>query len=50
MNSEEGIQILSNVNSGFANYMTGPDSALGGMEAELHPGAARYYKEVGALK
>jgi len=50
LNSEEGIQILSNVNSGFANYMTGPDSALGGMEAELHPGAARYYKEVGALK
>lgn len=45
LNSEEGIEILSNVNSGFANYMKGPESSLAGMEVELHPGASRYYNE-----
>ena len=49
LNSPEGIEILGNVNSGFASYMTGPESALAGIEAELHPGAARYYSEAGAL-
>jgi len=47
LNSEEGISILGNVNSGFANYMTGPESGIAGIELELHPGAARYYKEAG---
>lgn len=50
LNSAEGIEILGNVNSGFATYMTGPESSLAGIEAELHPGAARYYKEAGALQ
>lgn len=50
LNSSEGIEILGNVNSGFASYMTGTDSAISGIEVELHPGAARYYKEVGAIK
>ncbi len=47
LNSEDGIEILGNVNSGFAAYMTGPESGIAGIEAELHPGAARYYAEVG---
>ncbi len=50
LNSPEGIEILGNVNSGFASYMTGPESSLAGLEADLHPGAARYYKEAGALQ
>ncbi len=50
LNSEEGIEILSNVNSGFANYMTGPESARAGLEVELHPGAARYYEEAQSSK
>lgn len=47
LNSPEGIEILGNVNSGFANYMTGPESGIAGIELELHPGAARYYQEAG---
>ena len=50
LNSEEGIEILGNVNSGFASYMNGPESGMAGIEVELHPGAVRYYTEVGALK
>ena len=50
LNSEEGISILGNVNSGFANYMTGPESGIAGIELELHPGAARYYKEAGVAE
>ena len=49
LNSEEGIEILSNVNSGFANYMTGPESGIAGIEPELHPGAARFYREAGVI-
>lgn len=47
LNSEEGIQTLGNLNSGFADYMTGPESGIAGIAVELHPGAARYYEEVG---
>lgn len=50
LNSDEGIEILGNVNSGFAAYMTGPESGIAGIEAELHPGAARYYAEAGVSK
>lgn len=49
LNSQEGIEILSNVNSGFAEYMTGPESGIAGIEVELHPGAARYYQEAGVI-
>ena len=38
------------LNSGFADYMTGPESGIAGIEVELHPGAARYYEEVGVSK
>lgn len=47
LNSAEGIEILGNVNSGFASYMTGPESGIAGIELELHPGAARFYQEAG---
>ena len=50
LNSPEGIEILGNVNSGFKNYMTGPESGIAGIELELSPGAARYYKEAGILE
>lgn len=50
LNSPEGIQKLSDVNSGYANYMKGPETGIAGMECELHPGARRYYEEVGVLK
>ena len=50
LNSEEGIQKLSDVNSGYANYMKGPETGVAGMECELHPGAKRYYEEAGVLK
>lgn len=49
LNSPEGIEILGNVNAGFKNYMTGPESGIAGIELELHPGAAQYYKEAGVL-
>lgn len=49
LNSPEGIEILGNVNSGFASYMTGPESGIAGIEPELHPGAARFYKEAGVI-
>lgn len=49
LNSQDGIDILSNVNSGFAEYMTGPESGIAGIEVELHPGAARFYQEAGVL-
>lgn len=47
LNSPEGIETLGNVNAGFKNYMTGPESGIAGIELELHPGAARYYAEAG---
>ncbi len=50
LNSEEGIKILSDVNSGYATYMKGPETGIAGLEDILHPGAERYYKEVGILK
>ena len=50
LNSPEGIEILGNVNAGFKNFMTGPESGISGIELELHPGAARYYKEAGVLQ
>lgn len=50
LNSDEGIATLGNLNSGFADYMTGPESGIAGIEVELHPGAARYYEEVGVSK
>ena len=50
LNSEEGIEILSNVNAGFAAYMTGPESGIAGIAVDLHPGAARFYEEAGVLK
>ncbi len=50
LNSPEGIQKLSDVNSGYANYMKGPETGVAGMECELHPGARRYYEEAGVLK
>lgn len=50
LNSAEGIEILGNVNSGFAAYMTGPESGIAGIEVELHPGAARFYAEAGLVK
>ena len=50
LNSAEGIEILGNVNAGFKNFMTGPESGISGIELELHPGAARYYREAGVLQ
>lgn len=49
LNSPEGIEILGNVNAGFKSFMVGPESGISGIELELAPGAARYYKEAGVL-
>lgn len=50
LNSEEGIKILSDVNAGYASYMKGPETGIAGLDDMLHPGAERYYKEVGISK
>lgn len=50
LNSEDGISILSDINAGYAGYMKGPETGVEGMSVELHPGAARYYKEAGVLE
>lgn len=50
LNSEGGIKKLADVNAGYASYMKGPETGLAGIGVELHPGAKRYYEEVGALK
>ncbi len=47
LNSEGGHLHSRQCQPGFANYMTGPESGIAGIELELHPGAARYYKEAG---
>lgn len=47
LNSEEGISTMTTVNSGFGDYMKGPETGAAGMNIPLHPGAERYYKEAG---
>ncbi|MET3505694.1 TAXI family TRAP transporter solute-binding subunit [Halalkalibacter oceani] len=47
MNSEAGNNTLGNINAGVNDFLSDPEKASEGLGAPLHPGAQRYYEEVG---
>lgn len=50
MNSEDGINTLGNISAGVKEFLSDPQKASEGLGSPLHPGAQRYYDEVGVEK